>query len=149
MFQNVHVNLNPPSFLYSLLSISPCQQTSHCSVVQSLISPYLDSHVFSCCLQGTHTDHEEKCQYSCNVCSKKCTEQRKAKRHQLAHSGEWPFGFDVCNKSFSQQNDLKRHLRIHIGTVGSNHFAAMCVISHSVNRVIWRDIYAYIVGSSH
>jgi uncharacterized Zn-finger protein len=133
MFQNFCVNPNPPSFLYSLLSLSACQQPSHCSVVQTLISPFLDSHVFSCYLQGTHTDHQEECQYSCNVCSKKFTEQRKLKRHQLIHSGERPFGCDVCNKSFSQHNDLKRHLQIHSG---SDHFAARCVIGHSVIKVI-------------
>jgi uncharacterized Zn-finger protein len=70
---------------------------------------------FPVILQGTLTDLQEECQYCCNLCNKRFTEQRKLKRHQGIHSGERQSHCDVCNKSFSNQSHLKAHLRIHSG----------------------------------
>jgi uncharacterized Zn-finger protein len=77
--------------------------------------------------------HSGEQPFSRDVCNKMFTEQGHLKKHLHVHSGEWPFYCKVCNKSFSQQSPLKAHLRIHSG---GSHLAAMCVIGHSVIRVI-------------
>jgi uncharacterized Zn-finger protein len=118
MFHTFLVNPNLPSFPPSPLTPLPIP-TKHLTApwFQAHISPYWDSHVFFLLfLQGTLTDLEEECQYSCNVCNKTFSEQRKLKRHQCIHSAEQqPLYCNVCNKSFSQQSHLKAHQRIHSG----------------------------------